>query len=118
LNKETGEVMSSDVVSSIDKHETSQVAHGVQQISVATIIGNIARGPKIDMENVKGAAEGPREDKFTVASDGAVHGDAVRALKHPIGNVFTTLWPEESEADAMEGLVDAHVPSRRRSVVS
>jgi hypothetical protein len=118
LNKETCKIMSSDVVSSVDKHEASQVTHGVQQISVATVIGDVAGGPKIDMKNVKWTAKGPGEDEFAVASDGAVHGDAMRALKHPVGNVFATLWPEESEADAVEGLVDTHVPSGRRSVAS
>ena len=117
MNKETGKIMSSNVVSVIDEPEASQVAHGVQQISFATVISNVAGGPKIDMENVKGTAKGPGEDKFTVASDGAVDSDAMRALEHPVGDVFATLWPEESEADAVKSLVDAHVPSRRRGVV-
>jgi hypothetical protein len=118
LNKETGKIMSSDVVSSIDEHKASQVAHGVQETSITTVIGNFAGGPKIDMENVEGTAEGQGEDDITVASDGAVHGDAMRALKHPVGNVFATVWPKESETDAVEGFVDAHVPSGRRGVTS
>jgi hypothetical protein len=109
--------MSSNVVSGIDKYKASQVAHGVQQISVATVISNVAGGPKIDVKDVEGTAKGPGEDKFTVAGDGTVDGDAMRTLEHPVGNVFATLWPEESEADAVKSLVDAHVPSRRRGVV-
>ena len=109
--------MRSKVGSGRDEPESDEVAHGVQQISFATVISNVAGGPKIDMENVKGTAKGPGEDKFTVASDGAVDSDAMRALEHPVGDVFATLWPEESEADAVKSLVDAHVPSRRRGVV-
>jgi hypothetical protein len=118
LNKETGKIMSSNVVSSVDEHEASQVAHGVQQISITTVIGNFAGGPKIDMENVEGTAEGPGEDELTVASDGAVQGNAMRALKHPVGNVFAILRPKELETDAVKGFVDAHVPSGRRGVIS
>jgi hypothetical protein len=61
------------------------------------------------MQYVEGAAKRPREDKFTVARDGAVGSKAVRALENPIGNIFTVVRPKEAETNAVERLVDAHV---------
>jgi hypothetical protein len=46
LNRERGKIMSSNVVSSIDKHKASQVAHGVQQTSIPTAVGNVVRVPR------------------------------------------------------------------------
>jgi hypothetical protein len=69
------------------------------------------------MENAKWAAERPREDELTVASNSGVGSDAMRAMENPISDVFATEGPEEPKTDAMEGLVDAHVTSGRRSVV-
>jgi hypothetical protein len=117
LDEETGEIMGGGVTGGINEDESSEVAHRVHEISFATIVGNLARGPKIDMEDIKGATERPRKDELAVASDGAVRGDAVGALQHPSGDIFATEWPEEPKADAMEGFVDAHVTSGRGSVI-
>ena len=110
--------MGGDVVGGVDKHKTGEVAHGIQEISVAAVIGNLARSPKINMENVKRAAERPREDELAVASDSAVGSDAMRTLENPISNVLATEGPEEPKTNAMESLVNAHVTSGRGSVVS
>jgi hypothetical protein len=67
------------------------------------------------MENVKWAAERPREDELAVTSDSAVGSDAMRELENPISDVFATEGPEEPKSDATESLVNAHVTSGRRS---
>jgi hypothetical protein len=118
LNQETSKIMGSDVVGGVDKHKTGEVAHGIQEVSVAAVIGNFARSPKINMENVKWAAERPREDELAVASDSAVGSDAMRALEDPISDIFATEGPKEPKTNAMESLVNAHMTSGRRSVVS
>jgi hypothetical protein len=109
--------MSSGIVSGSDKDKTGEITHRIHEIGLATVICNITRGPEIDVENVEGAAEGPREDELAVAGDGAVGSDAVRALKNPGGDVFATEGPKETEADAVEGFVDAHMTGRRRCMV-
>jgi hypothetical protein len=118
LDKKASKIVSSNVVSCVDKNKTSKIAHGVQEICFATIVGNFAGSPKIDMQDIERAAKGPRKDEFTVAGDGAVGSDAVWTLKNPIGNVFTIEGPEEPESDAMQSLVDTHVPGGRRGMVS
>ncbi len=69
------------------------------------------------MKNAKGAAERPREDELAVAGDGAVGGDAVRALKNPGSDVLAAHMPEEAEADAVEGFMNTHVTGRRGGMV-
>ena len=93
--------MRSGVISGGDKYESCEVAHGVHEISFAAVVGNIARSPEIDMEDIEWAAEGPREDELAVAGDGAVGSDAVRALKDPIGDIFATQRPKEAETDTV-----------------
>jgi len=110
--------MSGDVVRGVDENKPSEVAHGIHQIGFATVVGDLAGGPEIDVENVEGAAEGPGKDKLAVASNSAVGSDAMGALEDPSSNVFATKRPEEAEADAMKSFVNAHVTSGRRSVVS
>jgi hypothetical protein len=117
LDEKTSEVMSSDVVGGVDKYKPSEVAHGIHEVGLATVVGDVSRGPEIDMENIKGAAEGPRENEFAVASDGAVGSDAVRALQYPGSDILATVGPEESETNTMQGFVDTHVPSRRRGMI-
>jgi hypothetical protein len=50
--------MSSDVVGGVDKHKTGEVAHGIQEMSVATVIGNLARSPKITWRMQNGQQRG------------------------------------------------------------
>ena len=69
--------MGGDVAGGINEDESSKVAHRVHEVGFATIVGNLARGPKIDMEDIEGAAKRPRKDELAVASDGAVGGDAM-----------------------------------------
>jgi hypothetical protein len=101
LDEKTSEIMSSDVVSGIDKYKPSEVAHSIHEISLATVIGDVSRSPEIDVEDVERAAKGPREDEFTVASDGSVGSDAMRALKDPRSDILATVRPKEAEANAM-----------------
>jgi hypothetical protein len=42
----------------------------------------------------------------------------MRTFKAPIGNDFTTVGPEEPEADVVKGFVDTHVAGRRSSMIS
>jgi hypothetical protein len=118
LDKEAGKIVSSGVVSGSDEYKTGEITHGVHEVGLAAVVLDFARSPEIDMEDVEGAAEGPGEDELAVAGDGAVGGDAVRALKDPIGNIFATERPKEAETDAMQSLVDTHVTSRGRGMVS
>jgi hypothetical protein len=118
LNKKASEVMGSDVVlGGVDEDKSGEVAHGIHEVGLATVIGYLARSPEIDVEDVEGAAEGPREDEFTVARDGTVGSDAMSALKDPRSNVFATVRPKESETYTMQGFVDAHVTSGGRGVI-
>ena len=110
--------MSSNVVSGIDKNKTSEVTHGVQKVGFSAVVGNVTRGPEIDVQNIERAAKWPRENELAVAGDGAVRSDAVRALKNPLGDVFADERPEEPESDAMQSLINTHMAGRRRGVVS
>jgi hypothetical protein len=111
LDKEAGKIVSSDIVSGSDKDKTSEITHGIQKVRLSTVVGDVARSPEIDVEDVERATERPGEDELAVAGDSAIRSDAVRALKNPIGNVFAALWPKEAETDAMQGFVDAHMAS-------
>jgi hypothetical protein len=118
LDEQTSKIVGSDVAGGGNKNEPGKIAHSVQEISFSTIISDVARRPKIDMEDVKGATEGPRENELTVASDSAIGGDTVRALENPVGNILATLRPEEAKTNAMKSLVDAHVAGGGGSMVS
>ena len=63
------------------------------------------------MENVKGAAEGPEKDKFTVTGNSTIASNTMRALKDPRSNIFLTVGPEKPETDAMEGFIYTHMAS-------
>jgi hypothetical protein len=110
--------MGSDVVSGIDKDKTSEIAHGIQKIGFAAIVGDVARGPKIKMKNVKWTTERPREDEFAVACDSAVGSDAMGALEDPVGNIFATERPEETKTNAMKSFVDTHMAGGRGCMIS
>jgi hypothetical protein len=69
------------------------------------------------MQNVEWTAKWPRKDELTVASNGTIGGDTVRALKDPGSDVFSTERPEKAEADAVKGFINTHMAGRRRSVV-
>jgi hypothetical protein len=109
--------VSGDVAGGVDKNESGEVAHSVEKISFTTIVSDVARHPKVNMQDVERAAEGPGEDEFAVARDSAIGGDAVGTLKDPIGDIFAAVRPEEAKANAMESLVNTHVAGRGRSVV-
>ena len=59
MDKETGKIMGSGVVGGGDEDKTGKVAHGVHEVCVALVVFDSARGPKVDMENIKWAAKGP-----------------------------------------------------------
>jgi hypothetical protein len=73
--------------------------------------------PEVDMQNIKWAAERPRKDKFAVAGDGTVRGNAVRAGAAPSSDIGATNRPKESEPDAMKSFVYAHVTGGWGSVI-
>jgi hypothetical protein len=118
LDEQTSKIVGSNVAGGVDENESSEIAHSVQEISFSSIISDVARRPKVDMQDVERAAEGPGKDELTVASDSAIGGDTVRALENPVGNILATLRPEEAKTNAMESLVDAHVAGGRGSMVS
>jgi hypothetical protein len=90
LNEKTSEIMSGDVASSgIDEDKTSEIAHGIHEAGLATVVGNVSRSPEIDVEDAEGTAERPRKDKLAVASNGAVGGDTVGTLQHPSGIIMS-----------------------------
>jgi hypothetical protein len=117
LDEETGEVVRSGVVSGSDENKSGEVTHGVHEVCLAAVVGNIARSPEIDIEDVERAAEGPGKDELAVAGDGAVGGNAVRALKDPIGDIFAAEGPEEAEANAVQSFVNTHVTGRGGCVI-
>jgi hypothetical protein len=87
--------VSSDIVSGVDKDKASEIAHGIHEISLATVIGNVTGSPEIDVEDIEGTAERPGKDKFAVAGNGTVGSDAVRALEYPVGYIFAAVRPKE-----------------------
>ena len=109
LDKETSKIMSCNVVSGIDNDKTCEIAHNIHEVGFTTVIRNFARLPKIDMKDVERAAEGPRENKLTVASNRTIGSEIVRTFEAPIRNDFSTMRPKESKADAVKGFVDTHV---------
>jgi hypothetical protein len=119
LYKTVSQVMGSNVVGSIDNHKPGEVTHDIHTIRVTVIVGDITGGPKVYMENVEGAAGRPGEDELAVASHSAIVSNAVGALKAPIGDFLaTSMWPKESHADLVEGIVDTHMSSSGGDIVS
>jgi hypothetical protein len=109
LDKQASKVVGRDIVGGSDHDKTGEVTHDVHEVSFVAIVFGFARGPQIDVQNIEWAAEGPRENKLAITGNGPVGGKAVGALEAPVSNVFAAVGPEETEADAMECLVDAHV---------
>ena len=110
--------MGSDVVSGIDKDKTSEIAHGIQKIGFAAIVGDVARGPKVKMKNIKWTTKRPGEDELAVACNSAIGSDAMRALEDPVGNIFAAERPEETKTNAMESFVDTHMAGGRGGMIS
>jgi hypothetical protein len=109
LDKEASKIVGGYIGSGRNQDKPSKIAHGIEKVSFAAIVGNVARCPKVHMQYVEGAAKRPRENKFTIARNGTVGSKAMRALENPVGNVFTAVRPKEAETNAMERFVDAHV---------
>jgi hypothetical protein len=109
--------VSGDVAGGVGKNESGEVAHSVEKTGFTTIVSDVDRRPKVDMQDAERAAEGPGEDEFAVARDSAIGGDAVGILKDPIGDILAALRLEEAKANAMKSLVNTHVAGRGRSVV-
>ena len=51
--------MSCNVVSSVDNDKTSEITHDIHEIGFTTVVFDGARLPKVDMEDLEWAAEGP-----------------------------------------------------------
>ena len=118
LDEEPGKIMCGDVIRGGDQNEAGQVAHSVHEVGFTAVVGDFTGGPEVDMQDIKGAAERPRENKLTVAGNRSISGDAVRALEAPVCDVLAAARPKEAEADAMEGFVDTHVAGRGGRMVS
>jgi hypothetical protein len=56
LDKQASKIVRRDIIGSSDKYEPCEVTHGVHKIRLAAIIGDLARGPKVDMKDIEGAA--------------------------------------------------------------
>ena len=109
--------MSGNVVGGVDKNEAREVTHGVHQVCLPSVIGNVTWCPEVDVDDVEGATEWPGKNKFAVTSDGTIGSDAVRALEYPTGDVFATMRPEKTEADAVECFINSHMASRGGGMV-
>ena len=61
--------MGSSIIGGSDKNKTGETAHRIHDISFATIISDVIRGPEIGMEKVEGTAEGPWKDKLAATGE-------------------------------------------------
>ena len=93
--------MGGNIVGSGDNDKPGQVAHDVEEVRFTTVVGNVTRGPQINMKNIERAAERPGEYELTVTGHGTVGGNALRASEDPGSDVLPTERPEKSEADAV-----------------
>ena len=119
LHENVGEIGGGNVREALDYDHAGKVTHGGEDVSGAVRdIGGVTGLPKIDMKDVKRAADGPREQKLAVATDSVFSKDAVGALPNPIQDVGAEFWPEEAEADAMQSLVFFRVSSSWGGMVS
>jgi hypothetical protein len=81
LDKETSKIMSYNIVSGIDNDKTGEITHNIHEVGFTMVICNFARLPKIDIKDVeRRAAEGPREGKLTVMSNGTIGSETVRTF--------------------------------------
>jgi len=101
--------VSCNVVSGIDNDKACEITHDIHEVGFTTVISYVAWLPKIDMKDVERAAEGPREHKLAVTSNGTVVSETVRTFEAPIGNNFLTVGSKEVETDAVKGFVDIHL---------
>ena len=83
--------MSCNVVSGIGNDKACEITHDIHEVGFTTVIPDVACLPKIDMKDVERAAEGPREDKLAVTSNGTIGSETVRTFEAPIGNNFPTV---------------------------
>jgi hypothetical protein len=119
LHKNVGKGGCGDVGDSFEKDEPSEVAHCCEDMGgVTERVGGGARAPKVNVKDVERGADRPRKVEFAVAADGAVGEDAVGTLLDPINDVFSHFWPEEAEAEAVQGFVLFGMPGGRGSMVS
>ena len=114
MDKKAGKIVRRCVICGGDECKPGEVTRAVHEVSFATIVGDLARCPEIDVKDAD--AQRPRKDELAVASDGAIGSDAVWALKHPLRDILATARPEEAETDAVQSLVDSHVTSGWRGM--
>ena len=109
--------MRCDIGGGCYQNEPCQITHCIQEVGFATIVGDVTRGPEVDMEDVEGATERPGKDEFAVAGDGPVSSNAMWALETPVGDILATVGPKEAETNAMECFVDTHMSGSRGGVI-
>jgi hypothetical protein len=118
LHENVSEIGRGNIGETLDNDHTGKVAHGSEDVSGAVgVVDGVAGLPKIDMKDVKRAADGPRKQQLAVATDSVVGKDAMGALLNPSDDVGAELWPEKAKADAMQSLIFFHVCSGGRGVV-
>ena len=60
MDKQTSEIMSCNVVSSVDNDKTGEITHDIHKIGFTTVVfDRVRRLPKVDMKDIEWAAEGP-----------------------------------------------------------
>ena len=92
--------------------EGSEVAHGGKDVFAATVAGNVAWLPDVNVDDGKRGGDWPRVNQFTVPADAGVGKDAIGAGFEPCFHVGAELVPVEAEADAVECFVGHEMSSR------
>ena len=117
MHEGLGEAGSRDVGNGFVDDKSGEVAHGGQEVRVAScsVLG-FAGGPKINGKDEERRADGPGKEKFAVSADVFTSGDAVSALTTPVDDVLPHVRPKEAEAKAVEGLVLFEMTGSRGSM--
>ena len=59
MDRKTSEIMSCNVVSSVDIDKICEITHGIHMIGFTTVVFDFVRLSKVDMNDIEWAAEGP-----------------------------------------------------------
>ena len=76
-----------------------------------------ARFPEVDVQDIKGSTDGPREGQLAAFADGVSGEYAASTFFAPCMYVGGDTRPEESLSDTMKGLVRAEVAGAGGGVV-
>jgi len=122
LHEEIGERRGCGSGEVIANNKTSEVAHGGEEMGrgahPAVFLGDAAGFPEIDVKNVEGRADGPREMKFTVVTSGFEGGVALAASAAGRVDVGGHAGPEKALPDLVKGFVAAEVTASGARVIN